>query len=294
MQKQLNTMIEALTGKTPSTVEALVQKTDHPFSMMIMSHPLPKKFGIPPMEPFDGSRDPFDHLETYKILMFLHDYLDGVIRRAFPATLKGSPWKWFNSLQPNSVNSFSELSLCFAKHFIGGRRYRRSATYLLNVKQVKGESLRDYVSRFNQEVMQVDDADEKVVLTAFMGGLLPTKFTFTLSKSPPNNMAELMLWAQKHMNIEDAMAARKNQGNEIRELPKRKKRQSTERSRGWSKDEGQYWPINKVEINTNAHSTSTGLHPAWHPSWVGIHVCTWRRIFEVAREAQDSAGEKIP
>lgn len=38
--------------------------------------------------------------------------------------------------------------------------------------------------------MQVDDAE--VVLTAFMGGLFPTKFLFSLSKSPQSNMAELM------------------------------------------------------------------------------------------------------
>lgn len=141
--------MEVVRGKAPSTVEALVQRTDHPFSTMIMLHPLPKRFGIPPMESFDESKDPFDHLETYKILMLLHDYLDGIMCRAFPATLKGSVQKWFNNLQPNSISSFFELSQSFSSHFIGGRRYWRPATYLLNIKQMKGESLRDYVSRFN-------------------------------------------------------------------------------------------------------------------------------------------------
>lgn len=101
------------------------------------------------MEQFDRSRDLFDHLETYKTLMLLHDYLDGVMCRAFPATLKGLASKWFNSLQPNNINSFYELSQLFADHFIGRRRYHKPATYLLNVKQAKGESLRDYVSHFN-------------------------------------------------------------------------------------------------------------------------------------------------
>lgn len=65
--------------------------------------------------------------------------------------------------------------------------------------------------------MQVDDANEKVVLTVFIGGLLPTKFLFSLSKSPSSSMAELMLRAQKHINAEDAMAARWDQGNEFYE-----------------------------------------------------------------------------
>lgn len=75
--------------------------------------------------------------------------------------------------------------------------------------------------------MQVDEADEKVVLTAFMGGLLPTKFLFSLSKSPLNNMVELMLRAQKHMNAEDAMVARRDQGNELRKLSKKKREEQS-------------------------------------------------------------------
>lgn len=90
--------------------------------------------------------------------------------RAFPVTLKGSTQRWFGNLQLGSISSFSKLSQAFASHFIGGRRYQRPTTYFLNVKQSKGESLRDYISWFNQEVLQVDDADEKVVLTTFMGG----------------------------------------------------------------------------------------------------------------------------
>lgn len=71
--------------------------------------------------------------------------------------------------------------------------------------------------------MQVDDADEKVVLTAFMGGLLPTRFLFSLSKSPLSNMAELILQAQKHMNAKDAMTVRRDHRNELWELSKRKR-----------------------------------------------------------------------
>lgn len=70
------------------------------------------------MEPFDRSQDPFDHLETYKTLMLLHDYSDEVMCRAFPVTLKVSARKWFNSLQPKSINSFFELSQLFVSHFI--------------------------------------------------------------------------------------------------------------------------------------------------------------------------------
>lgn len=71
-------------------------------------------------------------------------------------------------------------------------------------------------------MLQVDDADKKVVLMAFMGGLLVTKFLFSLSKYPLSSMVELMLWAQKHMNAEDTMATRRDQGVEPREQEKKR------------------------------------------------------------------------
>lgn len=106
MQDQLNTVIETLREKTPSTVEALVQRTDHPFSMTIMSHPFPKKFVIPLMESFDGSKDPFDHLKTYKTLMLVHGYLDGVMCWAFLATLKGSILNGSAAFNPTTSTPF--------------------------------------------------------------------------------------------------------------------------------------------------------------------------------------------
>lgn len=180
------------------------------------------------MEAFDRNWDPFDHPETYKTLMLLHNYSDRIMCRAFLATLKGSIRKWFGNLIILKADLFSKLSKLFASHFIGGRCYQNPATYLLNVKQSKEELLRDYDSRFNQEVLQLDDVDKKVVLTAFMGGLLPTKFLFSLSKSPPSSTVKLMLRTQKHMNAEDTMATRRDRGTDPREQTKRKRERMTQ------------------------------------------------------------------
>lgn len=81
--------------------------------------------------------------------MLLQLYSYGIMCKAFLATLKGLAWKWFINLQSNNINFFSKLSQSFSSHFIGGRHYRRLATYLLNIKQVNEELLRDYASKFN-------------------------------------------------------------------------------------------------------------------------------------------------
>lgn len=68
--------------------------------------------------------------------------------------------------------------------------------------------MRTYLKCFNNEALLVDEADDKVVPTTFIGGLQTTKFFYSLSEKSPNTMAELMHKAQKHINAEEAMAAR--------------------------------------------------------------------------------------
>ncbi|XP_059663839.1 uncharacterized protein LOC132309562 [Cornus florida] len=71
-------------------------------------------------------------------------------------------------------------------------------------------------------MLQVEDVDGKVALTAFMGGLQTSKFLFSLSKEAPTSMTELMVRAWKHMNAEDAMNARKNKDGEDKRSEKKR------------------------------------------------------------------------
>lgn len=106
---------------------------------------------MPQVETYDGSRDPFDHLESFKTLVNLQKVPNKIMCRAFPTTLKGPTWIWFSKLTPNTVSTFKELSGHFVTHFIGGQRNKRSSTSLLNIKQREDKSLRSYITHFNKE-----------------------------------------------------------------------------------------------------------------------------------------------
>ncbi|XP_058220284.1 uncharacterized protein LOC131330646 [Rhododendron vialii] len=209
MQNQIEGLMKHVKAQTPSTVEELVQNTDSPFPLEVMGRTLPRKFKMPQLETFNGSTDPLDHLETYKSLMHLQAMLDQVMCRAFPVTLKASARAWFNKLPPGSIRSFKELSTSFVSYFKAGQRYGKPATHLLMVKQGRWESLREYTTKFNKEVVQIDEADDNVSITAYIAGLYSGQFLYLVSQEPPKTMAELMLRAQKHMNAEEAIYERR-------------------------------------------------------------------------------------
>ena len=71
-------------------VEDLVHRTDSPFTASINSHLLPPKFKIPSLDSYDGTRDPFNHIATFKTTMHLQRVLHKIMCRTFPTTLKGT------------------------------------------------------------------------------------------------------------------------------------------------------------------------------------------------------------
>ena len=101
-------------------VNDLVHKTDSPFIMSITSHPVPFKFKMPTLDSYDGTRDPYDHIATFKMTMHLQGVPDEIMCRAFPTTLKGSTRVWFGKLPLNTITSFQELSMLFINNFVRG------------------------------------------------------------------------------------------------------------------------------------------------------------------------------
>ena len=118
MKKVIEEMKENMRRANP--IEDLVHRTDSSFTTSINGHPLPSKFKLSSLDSYDGTRDPFDHITTFKTTMHLQGVPDEIMCRAFPTTLKGSARFWFRKIPPNFVSSFEELSKLFVNNFIGG------------------------------------------------------------------------------------------------------------------------------------------------------------------------------
>ena len=72
----------------------------------------------------------------------------------------------------------------FIHNFCFGVRPQKKTTHLLYVKQAKGESLRDYIARFNKEKLEVEDYEESIAMTALIGGLQKGKLLWKLAEDP--------------------------------------------------------------------------------------------------------------
>ena len=81
-------------------VEDLVHRTDSLFTALINGHPLPPKFKMPSLDSYDGTRDPFDHITTFKTTMHLQGVPNEIMCKAFPTPLKGPARVWFSKIPP--------------------------------------------------------------------------------------------------------------------------------------------------------------------------------------------------
>ena len=201
---------------------------------------MPSKFRLPQLEPFDGLKDPQDHLNTFKMTLSLQQPPDEILYRSFPTTLKGAAREWFIKLPTSSIDRFEQLRNAFLHHFVGGQRPKRPADHLLTIRQREKETLRSYVKHFTRETLEVDEADDKVQLTTFKARLKSRELVVSLTKNPPKMMAEMFLKAHKYMNAEDALATIRDiekPGDKGRKEDDRKG-QKIERTDCWTSDGG--------------------------------------------------------
>ena len=90
MRKKMDELRNAIKEKTDQSLDKIVRKTDSPFTVAVQECPVPSKFHLPQLEPFDGMKDPLDHLNMFKTTLGLQQPPDEILCRSFPTILKGA------------------------------------------------------------------------------------------------------------------------------------------------------------------------------------------------------------
>ncbi|RVX21422.1 hypothetical protein CK203_001724 [Vitis vinifera] len=138
-----------------------------PFCSHIIYYEPPRGFLMPKFSTYDGSSDPFDHIMHYRQLMTLDIGNDVLLCKVFPASLQGQTLLWFHRLPPNPVGNFRDLSEAFVGQYLCSARHKQNISTLQNIKMQDNESLREFVRRFGQAILQVEAYSMDAVLQIF-------------------------------------------------------------------------------------------------------------------------------
>ena len=76
MRKEMDELRSVIKEKTDRSIDRMVRATDSPFTTAVLECPVPSKFRLPQLEPFDGLRDP---QRSYKRMV--HEVADLVHRQ---------------------------------------------------------------------------------------------------------------------------------------------------------------------------------------------------------------------
>ena len=89
------------------TVDTLIWRIEPPSTKRVIRTKVSSKFKLSSqLGVYERKTNPMDHLDSYRNLMMLQGYLDEVMCKAFPTTLKGSARTWFRKLTTRTINSF--------------------------------------------------------------------------------------------------------------------------------------------------------------------------------------------
>ncbi|GKV51993.1 hypothetical protein SLEP1_g58603 [Rubroshorea leprosula] len=117
--------------------------------------------------------------------------------------------RWYHKLPRHSIDSYSQLAKLFSNKFVSQREIKHTATELMQVHQKKGESLRDYMQRFNKTTLDIDNVPDTNCLSALLHGLKPGRFLDNLLENPPKSWNEVNDWLASFILSEDFQSSKR-------------------------------------------------------------------------------------
>ena len=128
--------------------KALDRIFQSPFTRRIERAVLPRRFHQPTFAIYNGRTDPVEHVSQFNQRMAVHSRDEALMCKVFPSNLGPMAMRWFDTLQPNSIDSFKQLTQAFGSRFITSTRVPWPLDSLLSLSMREGETLKAYWDRY--------------------------------------------------------------------------------------------------------------------------------------------------
>ncbi|XP_021737565.1 uncharacterized protein LOC110704094 [Chenopodium quinoa] len=219
MVKEYLKAIKAKIAKIPGMPKPMEEEAadgyiESPFSEEITMVEVPKRFSTPNITMYDGTTDPDEHVSLYKQKMMTssipRDIREAIMCKGFGATLSGRALTWFINLDNGTIRSFAGMVNLFKIQFASSRKIEKQSSDLYRVVERHGESLRDYLNRFNREKIGIHKCDAPTTIKAFRRGLLDHSELYKeLTKYPCTTFEDVHAKAMSQVRFEEDAYARK-------------------------------------------------------------------------------------
>nr|ABA92092.1 retrotransposon protein, putative, Ty3-gypsy subclass [Oryza sativa Japonica Group] len=169
----------------------------------------PERFRPRAIEKYDGSTDPEEFLQVYSTVLYAAGADDNALANYLPTALKGSARSWLMHLPPYSISSWADLWQQFVTNFQGTYKRHAIEDDLHALTQNSGESLREYVRRFNECRNTIPEITDASVIHAFKSGVRDRYTTQELATRRITTTWRLFEIVERCAHVDDALR-RKN------------------------------------------------------------------------------------
>ncbi|XP_070001875.1 uncharacterized protein [Nicotiana sylvestris] len=167
-----NSRIDQIPGAPPVMkgldAKKFVQKQ---FPPSAAPKPIPKKFCMPDIPMYNRTSDPNEHITSYTCGIkgndLNDDEIESVLLNFFGETLSKGAMIWYHNLPPNSIDLFAILADAFVKAHARAIKVATRKSDVLKIRQKGDEILKEFVSRFQMERMELPPISDDWAVQAF-------------------------------------------------------------------------------------------------------------------------------
>jgi hypothetical protein len=146
---------------------------------------------------YDGTSNPSEFLQVYIIAITVASGNTAVMASYFHVALTGPARTWLMNLTPGSIYSWEELCARFTANFASAYQQHGVEAHLHAVRQVPGETLWAFISRFTKVRGTIPRVSDASIITTFRQGVRDEKMLEKLATHDVETVTMLFALADK-------------------------------------------------------------------------------------------------